>query len=485
MNSISRRQFLTRTGSGLTLAAVVPGVAARAISSAPQSEKKVLVIGAGLAGLACAYDLKRSGFDVILIEARGRPGGRVRTYRDPFADGLYVEMGAEYIDSSDRNVRNYCRQFNLKILTANLYDGIYLRDRRYAMSNFKNNGLKLPYDGVMPGKLFANERQYIQPWLDMIEDINDLPEEVLALDNLSMSQLMRKVKAPKDIVDLYTYTNATESTIRPDQVNALGVVLGHYRAAGFSEDTNEGRILGGNDQLPKRFAQELTDQLHYGRTVKRILVNSSEVEVWYEKSGRLTSVTSPRLVIAMPFSVLRKTQLQGNLPADKMRCIRELQYGHVMKIAMQFKKRFWDEPGSLGQRIFTDTQLRRVYHFSIDQPGSRGILLSFTSGDDARKLGQMKEKKRLRRARQTVNQIWSESDSYWEKGVSKYWNEDPFTQGSYSSLGVGQAKTFRSLAARQEGIVHFAGEHTSGGSMEGAIASGLRVSAEVKQSVGG
>ena len=485
MKNITRRKFLTQTGSGLTIAAVAPTVAARAFSAAPASEKKVLIVGAGLAGLSCAYELKRAGFDVTLLEARTRPGGRVRTYRDPFADGLYAEMGAEYVDSSDRNVRQFCKEFGFTILTAKLYDGIYLRGRRFAMSNFKNNGLKLPYDGVDPGKLFANERQYLQPWLDMIEDINDLPEEVLALDKLSIAQLMRKAKAPKDIVDLYTYTNATESTIRPDQVNALRVVLGHYRAAGFSEDTDEGRILGGNDQLPKRFAREVSDNLYYRRTVKRISVSGTEAEVWFEEGGRLTSITSPRLVIALPFTVLRKTQLQGDIPSDKMKCIRDLQYGHVMKVAMQFKKRFWDEAGSLGQRIFTDTPLRRVYHFSIDQPGPRGILLSFTSGDDARKLGQMKEAQRMETARETVNEIWSESDSHWESGVSKYWNEDPYTLGSYSSLGVGQGRTFRDLAARQEGIVHFAGEHTSGGSMEGAIASGLRVSEEVKKSVGG
>ncbi len=308
MKNITRRKFLTQTGSGLTIAAVAPTVAARAFSAAPASEKKVLIVGAGLAGLSCAYELKRAGFDVTLLEARTRPGGRVRTYRDPFADGLYAEMGAEYVDSSDRNVRQFCKEFGFTILTAKLYDGIYLRGRRFAMSNFKNNGLKLPYDGVDPGKLFANERRYIQPWLDMIED--------------------------KDIVDLYTYTNATESTIRPDQVNALRVVLGHYRAAGFSEDTDEGRILGGNDQLPKRFAREVSDNLYYRRTVKRISVSGTEAEVWFEEGGRLTSITSPRLVIALPFTVLRKTQLQGDIPSDKMKCIRDLQYGHVMKVAL-------------------------------------------------------------------------------------------------------------------------------------------------------
>ena len=168
-----------------------------------------------------------------------------------------------------------------------------------------------------------------------------------------------------------------------------------------------------------------------------------------------------------------------------MRCIHELQYGHVMKLAMQFKKRFWDEHDSLGQRIFTDTMLRRVYHFSVDQPGPRGILMSFTSGEDARRLGQLKHEQRMTKARKTVKEIWSKSDVHFESGVSKYWNQDPFTLGSYSSLGVGQERTFRELARRQDGIVHFAGEHTESPSMNGAISSGLRVSEEVKKSVGG
>ena len=59
-----------------------------------------------------------------------------------------------------------------------------------------------------------------------------------------------------------------------------------------------------------------------------------------------------------------------------------------MKTAMQYRKRFWDQKNSIGQRVFTDTPLRRIYHFSIDQPGPRGILLSFTSGEDAIKIGR-------------------------------------------------------------------------------------------------
>jgi monoamine oxidase len=157
-----------------------------------------------------------------------------------------------------------------------------------------------------------------------------------------------------------------------------------------------------------------------------------------------------------------------------------------MKIAMQFTKRFWDEEGSLGQRIFTDTPLRRIYHHSIDQPGPRGIVLSFTSGTDAEELGNLSPQGRMDAAYDAVKRVWEEVPQYWEGGVAKYWNEDQWIKGSYSFPGVGQARDFLKLAMEREGLVHFAGEHTSihRASMNGAIESGVRVNKEVRQAAG-
>ncbi|HIB03396.1 MAG TPA: NAD(P)/FAD-dependent oxidoreductase [Candidatus Marinimicrobia bacterium] len=484
MKKISRRKFIKTSTTGMAVATATPMLAARAFSSAPGSEKNVLVLGAGLAGLSCAYELDKAGYDVTVLEARTRPGGRVRTYRDPFADGLYAEMGAEYVDASDTYVRKYCKKFGLELLTAKLYDGIYVRGRRYSMSDFIKQKQTLPFEGVEPGKLFANERKYIKHWFNKIDDINNLPPEVLDLDKMSVAELLKKEKAPRDIVELYTYTNATESTIRPDQANALSFVLGHYHALGFNENTDEGRILGGNDQLPKSFAREISESIKYGKPVRKISMREKEVEVSFEEGGKMATITSPRVVIAMPFSTLRKVTMSNRFPDDKMKCIRELQYGEVMKFAMQFKRRFWNDPGSVGQRVFTDTPLRRVYHFPIDQPGPRGLLVTFTSAEDAKKIGRLTPENRLIKARKVVSEIWNEAERYWENGTMKYWNEDPFTQGSYSSLGVGQSRDFRAIAGRQEGIVHFAGEHTTGASMNGAIKSGVRVSEEVRKTIG-
>ncbi len=476
---ITRRDFLRASTAAAAGMAITPARSLWNVTGNSSAEK-VIIIGAGLGGVSCAYELQNSGIDITVLEARSRPGGRVRTYRDFFADNLYAEMGAEYVDSSDEYARKYCKEFGLDILPAKLYDGIYVRGKKYDMADFKTFKQQLPYDGTVGGKLFGQEFEYVRHWVEKIKDPNDIPGDVMKLDRMSAAQLLRKEGAPKDIIELYTYTNATESTCTPDQMSALNMVFGHFYASAFSENTMEGRIFGGNDQLPKRFAKEIASNLKYNCPVKKISHNKKGVEVSFEESGKLTAMSADRCVIAMPLTILRKTKITPYFSDEKMHCIRKQSYGEVMKIAMQFKRRIWDEQGSVGQRVFTDTPLRRVYHFSIDQPGPRGILLSFTSGSSAAKLGNMSEQQRLRVARETATELWPETPYVWESGISKYWNEDPWMQGSYTYVSPGQWD-FIDILAQPEEKVHFAGEHTSEfhSSMNGAIESGVRASKEI------
>lgn len=476
---ITRRDFLRASTAAAAGMAITPARSLWNVTGNSSAEK-VIIIGAGLGGVSCAYELQNAGIDITVLEARSRSGGRVRTYRDFFADNLYAEMGAEYVDSSDEYARKYCKEFGLDILPAKLYDGIYVRGKKYDMADFKTFKQQLPYDGTVGGKLFGQEFEYVRHWVEKIKDPNDIPDDVMKLDRMSAAQLLRKEGAPKDIIELYTYTNATESTCTPDQMSALNMVFGHFYASAFSENTMEGRIFGGNDQLPKRFAKEIASNLKYNCPVKKISHNKKGVEVSFEESGKLTAISADRCVIAMPLTILRKTKITPYFSDEKMHCIRKQSYGEVMKIAMQFKRRIWDEQGSVGQRVFTDTPLRRVYHFSIDQPGPRGILLSFTSGSSAAKLGNMSEQQRLRVARETATELWPETPYVWESGISKYWNEDPWMQGSYTYVSPGQWD-FIDILAQPEDKVHFAGEHTSEfhSSMNGAIESGVRASKEI------
>jgi monoamine oxidase len=490
---VDRRAFLAETAKTLAATATFnAAVAARAepafaqapATVSPGSSRQVVVLGAGLAGLAAAYELKKAGYAVTILEARTRPGGRVLTWRDPFADGLYAEMGAEYVDATDEYDHRFCKELGLKVMTATLYDAIFVRGQRFKMASFKQNKEKLPYAGTKGGRLFGQEAAYLKRLLALMADPEKLPPEVLKLDNLSVVELLLQEGAPEDILALYTYTQATETTARPHDMSALAMVRSHRRS--FSETTDEGRILGGNDQLPRALARSLSGDILYNRPVRKIAHGPDGAEVFFEEGGALRSLRSPRLVVAIPFKVLRDIEVTPSLSPVKTKCIATLAYGHVMKIAMQYERRFWDEPGSLGQRVFTDTMLRRVYHFSIDQPGPRGILMSFTSGADAEALGRLSDTERLRVAVQESAKVWPEAARHFEGGAVKYWNEDPWIRGSYSFEGVGQARDSLQIARAAEGRVHFAGEHTSihRASMNGALESGVRVAAEVRKAEG-
>ena len=477
---MDRREFLRRSAGAVGAAAWPPSFAHGACGRQTGSSKEVLVLGAGLAGLAAAYELDKAGFGVTVLEARSRPGGRVRTYRDAFADGLYAEMGAEYVDASDELDHKYCREFELKVLTAKLYDGIFVRGHAISMEALKSGGVNLPYQGAQPGKLFGQEMQYTKDLVAQIKDRDNLPPEILKLDNLSVVELLLDKGAPQDIIALYTYLNATESTARPHEMSALRMVRAHASAGFFNEDVDEGRILGGNDQLPKAFARKLSDKILYRRPVKRIAHDGGGGEVWFEERGMARSMRAPWLVVAIPFKILRDIEITPAFGLEKMHVIRTMSYGQVMKVAMQYKRRFWNQPGSIGQRVFTDTKLRRIYDASVDQPGPRGILMSFTSGADAERLGLLSDEDRRRTALAEATRVWPEAPNFWEGAAVKYWNEDRWARGSYSFPGVGQ-KEFRAIARQPEGRVFFAGEHTETASMNGAIASGVRAAEWIQE----
>ena len=480
-SQLTRRSFIKKTGLTTSLFSLYP-LSFSSFFSNSTDDKRIIVIGAGLAGLSCAYELDQAGFNVILIEARSRPGGRVNTYREPFSDNLYSEMGAEYVDSSDTYIHEYCKKFDLKVLPAKQYDGVYLKGQTSTIEGLRSGRDLLPFKGALEGKLFGQEVQYIQKWIDLVKQKGISSPEVQALDKISVEDILKEGGAPKDIIDLYTYANATEQTAVPSKMSALYMVLSNTRTSNFSENTVEGRIFGGNDQLPKTFAKKLGTKIMYNRPLQRLDYDSNGITATVKENERLVQIPAKKCVLAIPASILKNIDINPGFSIEKINCINNQQYGHAMKIAMQYRQRFWDNKNSIGQRVFTDTPLRRVYHFSIDQPGPRGILLSFTSGEDAIKLGRLDKNERLNIAQNTCRDIWPEAPNFWEKGVVKYWNEDPWVKASYSFAGIGQ-KGFREILAKPEGPVFFAGEHTAiqRASMNGAIESGMRVTEELKR----
>ena len=115
--ALTRRQFLRRSAIAVAAAAVRPGQISGAVTSTilKGPAKKVLILGAGMAGLVAAHELSKLGHDVTVLEARTRPGGRVHTLREPFADGLYAEAGAARIPDNHELTLKYVKEFSLEL----------------------------------------------------------------------------------------------------------------------------------------------------------------------------------------------------------------------------------------------------------------------------------------------------------------------------------------------------------------------------------
>ena len=356
-SQLTRRSFIKKTGLTTSLFSLYP-LSFSSFFSNSTDDKRIIVIGAGLAGLSCAYELDQAGFNVILIEARSRPGGRVNTYREPFSDNLYSEMGAEYVDSSDTYIHEYCKKFDLKVLPAKQYDGVYVKGQTSTIEGLRSGRDLLPFNGALEGKLFGQEVQYIQKWIDLVKQKGISSPEVQALDKISVEDILKEGGAPKDIIDLYTYANATEQTAVPSKMSALYMVLSNTRTSNFSENTVEGRIFGGNDQLPKTFAKKLGTKIMYNRPLQRLDYDSNGITATVKENERLVQIPAKKCVLAIPASILKNIDINPGFSIEKINCINNQQYGHAMKIAMQYRQRFWDNKNSIGQRVFTDTPLR-------------------------------------------------------------------------------------------------------------------------------
>ena len=133
---LSRRKFLKAAAmAGATMSASWDVYGAPRKSLAPTTEaKKIVIIGAGLAGLSAAYELKQAGHEVTILEAQLRPGGRVLTLREPFSDGLYADAGASAIPANHDLTFQYVRRFGLdvhQVGSSNLKSVHYIKGRRW------------------------------------------------------------------------------------------------------------------------------------------------------------------------------------------------------------------------------------------------------------------------------------------------------------------------------------------------------------------
>ncbi|MGH2709806.1 MAG: flavin monoamine oxidase family protein, partial [Actinomycetota bacterium] len=271
--------------------------------------KKVIVIGGGIAGLVSAYELKRAGHEVILLEAQNRVGGRVYTCRS-LAPGLYAEYGAMRIPRVHELTLAYCQKFGLALrpfVMSNPKTLVYVGGQRMTMHDAEMDPNQLPFE------LAEHERgrTYTELWdeatKDVLERYRKEGESALAsiieeYDRYSIREFLQNRGWSEGAIELYGVMSFREANMNAAVIEQLREIVGRA-----FEDMQE--IVGGFDLLPNAFYENLKPEIRFGANVHAIEQDDSSVTVHFKtESGRFAE-TADYAVCAIPFSILRDVEV--------------------------------------------------------------------------------------------------------------------------------------------------------------------------------
>ena len=481
-----RRDFLKQTALGataLSASTVITSGFSRSELQRGGRPKKVIIIGAGLAGLSAAYELTQAGHDVTVLEARTRPGGRVHTLRDHFADGLYAEAGAARIPNHHHFTIKYAELFGLTLepfQPVDLPSVYYVRGKRLLVT--RGQKVKWPYDLTPEERelgLNGMREKYIWSMLGEVGDVTDpnwpSAEVLRKYDQMNRSDFWRSRGASSDAIALLSVGGIDDRT---ETWSTLFMLRNQALNRKFSQYS---KIRGGNDLLPRAFAMRLSEKIHYAAPVVRIEQSAQAVKAVFLRAGVYHTLAADYLICAVPFTVQKNIEVLPAFSVEKQRAIEQLPYLSASKIFLQSKKRFWADVGQSGFAA-TDLPINQVWDISYKQPGTRGILQAFPLSLHSRRVTGMTEQERIEFALDQVEMIYPGMRENFEGGATKCWDEDEWARGVGAYYKPGQFSSLRPHVARPEGRIHFAGEHTSvwiDAWMQGALESGNRVAREV------
>ncbi|NLU81963.1 FAD-dependent oxidoreductase [Rhodococcus sp. HNM0569] len=440
----------------------------------------VVVVGAGLAGLAAARRLTATGLRVTVLEARDRVAGR--NLGGHLADGVPVEMGGQWIGRPQTEVLKLVDELGLETFpTYDRGDGVTLY--RGKVTRYSDETFGLSDDAAVEvGRLqqeleaLAEPVSLSSPWAS---------PDAADVDRRTLDEWLR---ANTDDAEALAFWNAVVPALfsaQPAEMSLLHFLF-YIKSGGMIDSlvattggAQELRVVGGTHQISERIAAELGDGIvRLGSPVHTIVHDDDHVEVVFDGG----SSTAARVVVAVPPTLAGRLRYRPALPGSRDGLTQQIPMGSVIKIQVAYPTPFWRDAGLNGFAFNLDDELGVTLDNSpVD--GRCGVLVGFFEGAHARTAAAWTPDERRARAVASLVTLYGPAAADPIDYVEHDWMAEEFTRGCYGGrLGAGVWTQYGSALSEPIGRLHWAGAETSdvwNGYMDGAVRSGYRAAAEV------
>ncbi|MFZ9661780.1 MAG: flavin monoamine oxidase family protein, partial [Chitinophagaceae bacterium] len=448
----SRRKFIRNT----TLAGIGASVVGELPSSkliSKKARKKVIVAGAGIAGLCTAYELMKRGHEVTVLEASGRHGGHVFTVHDGLSDGLYGDFGAEHITRPGyERYWEYVKELNVEVLPyprrknilrridGKFYNEEMLRDKSI-LKNMGFNDKEIQFLSDNP--YWDLNTLYVKPYLDKFKD--EYQPFNVGYDHLDQIS----------ITDLYKKDGASERAIQVLGGSNTSALFELWRSAilhlrGVPQfPVNVFRLKGGNQMLPNAFAKKLGDRVWLNCPVQSIDHSDAGVKVTFKKFGQTQELSADHLVCCIPPPALKKITITPAFTPEKQFVLDNVQYDSYQRFVFQASSKFWEKDKLSINMDFDHPELWSVWHSADEVDSHRVIVLGTGPGGIS-----------VQRALAVFRELYPGKGDTIEQAVSRDWTKETYSSTCERlSFPIGSLQKFWPEIMKPQGKIHFAGAY--------------------------
>jgi len=478
------------------------------LSSTYRNGKKVIILGAGIAGMTAAYELGLAGYDCIVLEARARSGGRIWSVRQgttvteiggvkqvarfDSGQGMYLNAGPMRIPQFHVTME-YCRKFGVAIEPFNNVNehGYYYNENVGALSGRR----------VKKREAKADVKGYVSEMLAKAVNRNALD---LPLSPEEKEKLVAYLKREGDLdADLFYKGSERrgysaepggklDAGVRKDPFDLKAIIdsgFGNFFSNEYSYDQQMMMFhpVGGMDQISLAFEKRLGDKIEFHAEVKEIRQNENGVRVVYTnlETGSTKEAAGDYCICTIPLSVLKT--IPADFSADMADAISKVSYASAGKIGLQFKRRFWEEDEQIyGGSSLTNMDITQMYYPPTEYFAKKGVLLGYyVTGANADKIGAMSIAEREKHALSQGAKIHPQFHKEFEASFSVHWKNIKYNAGAWGSFSADERKTVYPVLCKPDGRIYLAGEHVSyiPAWMAGGIESARKVVTEIHERV--